>query len=97
MTSNTKKQYSNAFKFKVALAALKDDKTTATLCREFALHESQLSRWKKQLKENGPDLFNNNVTHNSKEEALKQQIKELNEHIGEITIENKFLKKNLNL
>ena len=97
MNNNSKKQYNNAFKFKVALAALRGDKTTAALCKEFGIHESQIARWKTILRESGSELFNSGSKSNSKESSLKQQIKELNEYIGEIAIENKFLKKSLNL
>ena len=97
MARKNKKQYSDAFKFKVAMAALRGDKTISALCREFSLHESQLNRWKNILKENGADIFNQKNQNVDKWEELKKQIKELNEYIGEITIENKFLKKNLNL
>ena len=48
-----KHQYNDNFKFKVALAALKGDKTIAALCKEFNLHETQITRWKKQLRDNG--------------------------------------------
>lgn len=57
MSKNSKKQYSGAFKLKVAIAALKGDKTHTTLCREFGIHESQLTRWKTILRDGGADLF----------------------------------------
>ena len=97
MSEKNKKQYNGVFKFKVAFAALRGDKTMSALCKEFSLHESQINRWKKILRDNGSLLFSANNKVDAKEEELKRQIKELNEHIGEITIENKFLKKNLSL
>jgi transposase len=97
MSNNNKKQYSDSFKLKVALAALKGDKTHSTLCKEFGLHETQITRWKTILRDNGADLFSIGIKKNSNETSLKQQIKELNEYIGELSIENKFLKKNLDL
>jgi transposase-like protein len=97
MSEKGKKQHSEVFKFKVAFAALKGDKTMASLCKEFSLHETQISRWKKALRDNGSSIFGASSKPNAKEEELKQQIKQLNEYIGEITVENKFLKKNLSL
>ncbi len=91
--TNKKKQYTEAFKFKVALAALKGDKTISTLCKEFGLHESQINRWKNTVKEGGSDLFNQRKQNIDKIEELNNQIKQLNEYIGEISVENKFLKK----
>ena len=86
-----KHQYNDNFKFKVALAALKGDKTIAALCKEFNLHETQITRWKKQLRDNGPAIFSTSAKPNTHEEQLKHQIKQLNEYIGEIVVENKFL------
>ena len=97
MGNNSKKQYSSAFKFKVALAALKGDKTHAALCKEFSLHETQLTRWKTILRDNGAELFDIQAKNGTKDAAVSAQIKELNEYIGELSIENKFLKKSLNL
>lgn len=97
MKESKRKQYNDIFKFKVAFAALKGDKTIAALCKEFSIHESQILKWKKVLKDNGCLLFGNSIKAGSREAELKLQIKELTEHIGEITVKNKFLKKNLNL
>jgi transposase-like protein len=46
-----------AFKAKVALAAVRGDKTTAQLAVEFSVHTSQVTAWKKQLLEQAADLF----------------------------------------
>lgn len=93
-----KKEYSNEFKVKVSIAALKGDKTIAALCREFGLHETQINRWKKILKEGAPQLFEKkHEKANYKEIELQLRVQDLNEYIGELSVENKFLKKNLNL
>lgn len=45
-----------AFKAQVALAALRDDKTMAELCKEFELHASQVIEWKRPLLEDAGDV-----------------------------------------
>ena len=53
----TRRTHSLAFKARVALAALREDKTMAELCKEFELHASQVIEWKLQLLEGAADAF----------------------------------------
>ena len=55
--TNKRRSFGPAFKAKVALAAAKGDRTTAPLAREFGVHTSQMTAWKKQLMDQLPDLF----------------------------------------
>jgi transposase-like protein len=85
-----KKAHSDEFKFKVAIAAIKGDKTTAELCQEYGIVSSQLFKWKKALLEYGPTLFKNGVPTPSTEAA---QIEKLHATIGRLKVENDFLEK----
>lgn len=87
------------FKFKVAIEALKEQKTIAALCREFEICDSQVNSWKRQLKEHGRAIFEVDglSSKSNKLSELEAQIKSLNEYIGELSVENKFFKKNLKL
>ena len=52
-----KKPHSSEFKFKVALEALRGDKTSAELCQTYGIVSSQLFKWRKALLERGRDVF----------------------------------------
>ena len=53
----TRRTHSPAFKARVALAALREDKTMAGLCRDFELHASQVIDWQRQLLEGAADVL----------------------------------------
>ncbi|SAL07662.1 transposase [Caballeronia calidae] len=57
MTKRNRRTHSPAFKAKVALAALKADKTLAELAQQYDVHPNQITDWKKQLQERVSELF----------------------------------------
>ena len=80
-----------AFKAKVALAAVKGDKTTAQLSSEFGVHTSQITSWKKQLLSNVNELFVDGRRKRSDDHLTNEQ--ELFEQIGRLKMEVEWLKK----
>jgi len=78
------------FKAKVALAAIKGDKTLAELAEQFDVH--QIQDWKKQLLEQADTVFGSNQEHKAADES---QLKDLHAKIGELALENDFLAKAL--
>jgi transposase len=88
-----RKQFSKEFKAKVAVAAIKEDKTIAELSSEYGVHVSQVSAWRKQALEGMSSLFSNAPDQDRKErEAL---IEDLYKNVGQLRVENEWLKKKL--
>ena len=54
---NKRRNHSAAFKAKVALAAIKGDKTIAELAGEYKVHPNQITQWKRKLLESVPQVF----------------------------------------
>lgn len=84
-------KYSSAFKFRVALAALKGDRTVAELSQEFSLVPSQIYAWKKDIEERGPEIFETK----SPESSHRTEVDKLHGVIGKLKVENDFLERAL--
>jgi transposase len=89
MTKRTRRNHSPAFKAKVALAAIKGERTIAQLADQFDVHVSQITIWKDQLQAGAVDVFL--AGGSSKPPAPTVDIKTLHAKIGELTLENDFL------
>ena len=90
-----RKQFPNKFKAKVALAALKGDKTIAELAAEYQVHTTQINAWKAALKDRAFEVFSGPGGKAASE--YKNEIEELHKNIGQITVENNWLKKKLHI
>ncbi|MBU1689093.1 MAG: IS3 family transposase [Proteobacteria bacterium] len=83
----TRRNHAPGFKAKVALAAIKGDKTLAELAEQFDVHPNQISEWKQQLQESAADVFGNVP----RAKPAEPDIKVLHAKIGQLTLENDFL------
>jgi len=89
--SRKRRKLGAALKAKVALAAVKGDKTTAQLASEFGVHTSQVTAWKKRLSENIGELFADGRRKSAEQNGANEQ--ELYEQIGRLKMEVEWLKK----
>ena len=92
--SNKRKRYSPEFKAKVALAALKNEKTVSELSARFQVHPTMINNWKRALLDSAPDIFDKG--HSSRKQT-DEKIDELHRQIGKLKVENDFLSKKLSL
>jgi len=86
MARRQRRNHSSAFKAKVALAALKGDKTISELAERFEVHPNQITDWKRQLQEKADIVFGER-----REKEKEPDIQRMQAKIGQLTLENDFL------
>ena len=86
MTKRTRRNHSPAFKVKVALAAVKGEKTLADLAQQFDVHPNQITTWRGQLLEGAAGVFGSEGHSEPAEPAI--DVKTLHAKIGELTLVN---------
>src|SRR6202047_794859 len=88
MSRRHRRNHSPAFKAKVALAAVKGDRTIAQLAEHFDVHPNQITAWKAQLEGGASEVFGPGGTPPA---TPAVDVKSLHAKIGELTLENDFL------
>jgi transposase-like protein len=88
MTKRSRRTHSPAFKAKVALAAIKGEKTLAGLAQQFDVHPNQITTWKSQLLEGAAGVFGQEK---AEPKAAAVDLKSLHAKIGELALANDFL------
>ncbi len=86
-----RRNFSAAFKAKVALEALRGDQTLAELAARHKVHPNLITKWKRQAGEGMVEVFSGRPAR--WDGAHEAEVKELHAKIGELTVETDFLSK----
>ena len=87
----TKRKFTSSFKARVAIAALKERESLAELSKRFEVHPTIISKWKMEFLEKSEGVFDKKSDEESEVDSEKLYAK-----IGQLEMENDFLKKSLN-
>ncbi len=88
-----RRQHNPGFKARVALEAVKGERTVAELASRYGVHPTMINQWKKALVEGASDIFE---CGRRKEPAVDEtMVKELHAKIGELAVANDFLSRKL--
>lgn len=87
-----RRNHSASFKAKVAVAAIRGDKTLAELSEQFDVHQNQIQDWRRKLLDQAERVFDHGGGSASESE---HKVKELHAKIGQLTMERDFLEQGL--
>ena len=93
MTKKSRRKFGADFKAKVILEALRERSTIEELSRKYELHPTQINTWKREAVTNMASVFNGEKTDVVAD--IEQQTEKLYARIGQLKVENDFLKKKL--
>lgn len=83
-----RRNHTASFKAKVAMAAMRGDKTVIQLAQQFDVHANQITQWKTQLQERAREMFE---TAAERSATSGPSVKDMQAKIGQLTLENDFL------
>jgi transposase-like protein len=89
MAKRARRTHNPTFKAKVAVAAIKGEKTLAELAQQYDVHPNQITAWKAQLVDGAVDVFGSGTAGIAAAPVV--DVKVLHAKIGELTLENDFL------
>jgi transposase len=89
----TRRRFSAEFKARVALEALRGDKTVQELAAKHEVHPNQVSAWKRQALDGLSEVFSNGADRDRHDH--EEEIRDLHAKIGQLTVERDFLSRGL--
>ena len=89
----TRRRFTSEFKARVALEALRGDKTVQEIAAHHKVHPNQVGTWKRQALDGLSAVFSNGAEH--KHQDREAEIRDLHAKIGELTVERDFLSRGL--
>lgn len=93
MTKRSRRKFGAEFKAKVVLEALSERSTLEELARKYELHPNQISIWKKEAVSRMSTVFGSDQS--GSVASNEERIQQLYAQIGQLKVENDFLKKRL--
>jgi len=89
----SRRKFTAEFKAKVALEAIKEQKSLSELAEQFELHPNLISMWKREFLENASNVFSKNNDDKRFIAEAEKEKEELFKQIGQLKVENDWLKK----
>ena len=95
MTKKSRRKFTGDFKAKVVLEALKERSTIEELAKKYELHPTQINMWKREAASKLAGAFDSDTSSSSNSDQQEEQMEKLYAQIGQLKVENDFLKKKL--
>lgn len=95
MGKTSRRKFTSEFKKKVVLEALKERNTLQELAAKYEIHPQQITDWKRHFMENSDAAFDRSGSEETKSSEKDKLIEQLYAQIGQLKVENDFLKKKL--
>lgn len=88
MKRRARRNHTSTFKAKVAIAAIRSERTISEIAKQFDVHPNQVTTWKAQLEGGSADVFDTGAAEATHAPAV--DVKSLHAKIGELTLENDY-------